>query len=111
LKSLAELFEVLENLERVKKPLLYRLYHDPDGNPLFYSMENLPGQYIDITAEQFARSNSHVRVVDGKLIEKNFIYPKLIPTNDSGQRCYYRDVSIVTESSTLSQTWLLKYYE
>jgi hypothetical protein len=50
------------------KPVFYRLYYDINGLPLFYSQEDLPGKYIDITPEQFALQNMAVRVVDEKLI-------------------------------------------
>ena len=49
-------------------PVFYRLYYDDAGLPLFYSQEDLPGKYIDITPEQFALQNMAVRVVDEKLI-------------------------------------------
>jgi hypothetical protein len=50
------------------KPVFYRLYYDDTGSPLFYSQEDLPGNCIDITPEQFALQDMAVRVVDEKLI-------------------------------------------
>ena len=30
-------------------PVYYRLYYSDEGEPLFYSHDDLPGKYIDIT--------------------------------------------------------------
>jgi len=46
---------------------IYRLYYDDQGLPLFYSMQEDPGNYIEIDHETYANPPTHVRVVDGKL--------------------------------------------
>ena len=33
------------------KPVYFRLYYNEKGKALFYSQEDLPGKYIDITPE------------------------------------------------------------
>ena len=77
------------------KPVFYRLYYDDTGLPLFYSQEDLPGKYIDITPEQFALQNMSVRVVDEKLIQYKTVWVnKLIPA-ESGTLCHSQDVAIV----------------
>jgi len=111
LKDLNELIDILNQNQSIQQNLIYRLYHDSHGNPMFYSMEDLPGNYIDITAEQFSRANSHVRVINGQLKEKSFSQLKLIPSDSSGQSCCVGDVTIVVDSQNLHRKWELKYYE
>ena len=50
-------------------PVDYRLYYNDQGEPLFYSMDDLPGTYISIDADAFARSATNVVVQDSKLFE------------------------------------------
>lgn len=77
------------------KPVHYRLYYDDAGVPLFYSHDELPGKYIDVTPEQFALKDQSVKVVDGKLIRhRTARMSKLVPA-DSGTLCHSNDVTIV----------------
>lgn len=79
------------------RPIFYRLYHDDLGRPLFYSMEDLPGNYIELDRETYARGSSRVRVKDGKLIEISApIQQKLCPAED-GISCHVNDITIVTD--------------
>ena len=89
------------------KPVFYRLYHDDAGSPLFYSQEDLPGKYIDITPTQYALQNMSVRVVDGKIIQYKTIWvTKLVPA-DSGTLCHSQDVTIVVAGQP-GQYWKKK---
>jgi hypothetical protein len=77
------------------KPVYYRLYYSDSGLPLFYSYEDLPGKYIDVTPEQFALQDWSVKVIDGKLVRQRTVrMTKLVPT-DSGTLCHARDVTVV----------------
>ena len=92
------------------KPVFFRLYHDDTGHALCYSMEDLPGKYIDITAEQYAESSGHVIVKNGKLIKQyQTRTSKLIPA-DTGTPCHPDDVTIVVDGES-NQKWKLKNYD
>jgi hypothetical protein len=92
------------------KPVFFRLYHDNQGYPVCYSMEDLPGQYIEITAEQYAESSDRVVVRNGQLIR---LYQartsKLIPA-ESGTPCHPTDITIVVDAEP-NQKWKLKNYD
>lgn len=47
--------------------IVFRLYHDEQGRVITYTTENLPGNYITITREQFAEARPDVLVVDGQI--------------------------------------------
>jgi len=77
------------------KPVHYRLYHDDAGLPLFYSHEDLPGKYVDVTPEQFALQDRSVKIIDGQLVQRRTTrMTKLVPA-DSGTLCHINDVTIV----------------
>jgi hypothetical protein len=74
-------------------------------------MDELPGQWLSITAEQFAKADSHVRVVDGKVVPLVRVRSrKLVPANE-GTNCSVSSVAIVMPESESGQKWSLKTYE
>ena len=68
-------------------------------------MEHKPGNYIDITPEQFQRANMRVRVRDGKLIELNTNSVKKKVPADTGTPCHPQDVGIVVAETEPHQCW------
>jgi hypothetical protein len=103
-----EFFDVVEQMP-MPVPVFYRLYHDQTGVPLFYSMEDLPGTYIEITQQQYARSQSNVRVRDGKLIPVTWQIAQKVTPSDAGTLCHAQDVSVVVEQN--GTYWSKKTYE
>jgi hypothetical protein len=93
-------------------PIFFRLYYNNRGDPVSYSMEDLPGNYIEIDAETYQRSRSNVRVVDGKLIPIVYKRPtsKLIPST-TGTVCSPVDVSVVVPEDQPHIKWSLKSNE
>ena len=91
------------------RPVSHRLYHDDHGCPLFYTMEDLPGKYVEVTAEQYARASFAVRIVDGQMcvIEAHKTASKLQP-GDLGTHCHPKDVTIVVADHTAYLSWKKK---
>ena len=88
-------------------PVFYRLYHDEQGYLLFYSMEDVPGNYIEIDHEAFSAGSPRVRVVDGQLRHiKTNVSAKLVPSSQ-GQACDPRDVAVINNDKH-AQYWKLK---
>lgn len=81
------------------QPISYRLYHDDQGRPIVYTMEHLPGNYIEIDRETYVAGSPWVRVIDGKL-RHLIMHPrqKLRP-GDTGTSCHPLDVAVVDPSS------------
>ena len=105
-----EFWSILHNMPE-PKPVFYRLYYDADGVPLFYSMEDRPGTYIEIDQETFARGATNVRVRDGKLIEITWATTtKLVPGN-SGSPCHPDNVAVIVAEDQPHIRWSKRTYE
>lgn len=91
-------------------PVFFRLYYGEHGEPLFYSMEDLPGNYIEVDQQIYARNSYNVRVVDGQLINvertKNIF--RLRPATD-GTPCDPRDVCVVVSENQSNIRWKKSY--
>lgn len=86
----------------------YRLYYGEQGDPLFYSMEDHPGNYIEIDRETFVNSATNVRVVDGRLtVIKTAPVYKLRP-GDVGTPCHQNDITVVVKETDPNKKWILK---
>jgi len=95
-QELIELLSGIENNEVVTNHWVpeFRVYYDKNGAILFYSMENLPGNYLVITSEQYAASRYDYVVRNGKLINSKRIFHKMKKTPDGVVSCKY-DISII----------------
>ena len=92
------------------KPVIFRLYYNDAGEPITYSMEDLPGTYIEVDANIFARTPLNVRVRDGRLIELKSVVRRLAPS-DTGIACHPDNVAIVVPATEPHQRWSMKTYE
>lgn len=93
------------------QPIFYRLYHDEQGQPLFYTMEDVPGTYIEITQEQHAAGAFNVRVENGKLITITWVTTEKLEPTDTGTACHPDNVAIVVSQQQTHQCWSKQTYE
>jgi hypothetical protein len=79
----------------------YRCYYLDTGDVDFYTMEDFPGNYIEIDQQTYVLAHKPARVVDGKLeiIKPKTIVQKLKPSITQGTQCHHRDVSVVVNSN------------
>ena len=101
-----EFWHILHDAPEIK-PVFYRLYHDEQGYPIAYSMEHMPGNYIEIDAETYARSSGQVRVINGHLvkIEPQNIQLKLKPSTDQGTCCHPWDICVIVDEAKPHIKW------
>ena len=89
----------------------YRLYHDENGFPLFFSMEDLPGNYIVVDQDVFLGGAKNIRVIDGKLKIYQIVFGKKLVPADQGQACDPRNVCVVVAEDQPHVAWCLKKQE
>ena len=103
--SIENFREALKLVKPIKKQeIFFRLYYDDDGNVITYSMEDLPGKYIEINAEQFAIGNRNIYIKNGKIYKKKQLsIGKLIPTEEYDGT----DITVIKDKTQ----WKMKTYE
>ena len=106
-----EFWAILYDVPQEHKPI-HRLYYNDQGEPLFYATEDLPGNYIDIDTETFARASSRVKVSNGQIISTTThrVSRKLAPA-EHGVACDSRDVCVVVSTELSHTKWTIKTYE
>lgn len=83
----------------------FKVYYDTAGRILHYSMEDLPGVWIEVTPEQYSEMRMDATVQDGKLVythQQQDIH-KLVPVrgrkSPGDTLCSKYDVNIIIENS------------
>jgi hypothetical protein len=105
-----EFWSILHSMPE-PSPVFYRLYYNDQGHPLFYSMADEPGTYIEIDQETFARNISNVRVRDGRLVEITWLTTtKMVPGN-CGTPCHPDNVAVIVAEDQPHTRWSKKTYE
>lgn len=93
----------------VTKTLTYRLYYDEQGQPLFYSMEELPGNYIELDRETWTLAPANIRIRNGQIeYVDRYTAVKLVPEQKTGTACDPRDVCIVVNQQQPHTIWGFK---
>jgi hypothetical protein len=92
--------------------VFYRLYYNDDGTPICYSMEDLPHNYIELTAEQYHQSPPNVRVINGQMVViKPPVYIKKLVPGTEGLACDPRDICVVVREDQPHINWSIKSNE
>lgn len=85
------------------KPVFRRLYYDAAGDPICYTMDDLPGNYIEVDVDTYVLKSHAVKVVQGKLVHiKQGIK---LRHSDSGVSCDPRDVCVVVDPKQPHTYW------
>lgn len=104
-----EFFDALRAIPNPKS-VSYRLYHDCDGRLLFYSMEDVPGTWVEIDQVLYSRSPNRVRVIAGRVHELEWRQSVKLRPGQTGTPCHPQDVTIVYDSPQ-AQCWAITAYE
>lgn len=94
-------------------PIVYRCYLDDNDAPDFYTMEDLPGRWIEVSREIYMLAPRHARVKDGQLevLAQRQTVSKLVPDPDVGRTCHPKDVCVVVDNDQEHQKWSARRYE
>jgi hypothetical protein len=100
-----DFWSILQTIPESKQ-IFYRLYYNDMGFPIIYSMENLPGNYIEVDQKTYALAPFNVRVVDSKLIYiKPVVTVKKLQPGNVGTACDPRDVCVVVNADRPHTKW------
>ena len=82
------------------KPVTYRCYYFDDGTVHFYTMEDLPGNYIEVDQQIYVQAPMPAQVVNGqlKIIRPKTLVQKLAP-DTRGTLCHQQDVSVIVSNN------------
>ncbi len=94
-------------------PTEYRVYYNPDGSIITYTMQAIPGDYITITADQYAQGRHDARVLDGQLVythRKHQVF-KLERNSTDGYKVSKYDVCIPASDDEEHNLLTTRVYE
>ena len=104
-----EFWAIWQQSEPNPQPVFFRLYYDETtGRPIEYSLEDRPGKYIDITAEQYRLGDFKIKVINEQIVPLPSWVPEKLKPLSHGTACHVNDVSIVVDSGTPHQKWAYK---
>lgn len=106
---MSNFFEALKNRKPVETVVHeFRLYYNKDdGTPLFYSMDDVEGDYIIVDKETYVESPLSVCVVDGKLKKWVFRDVSKLVVGTEGTTCHSNDITVIANEGTV---WEYKQY-
>lgn len=91
-------------------PPQYRVYYNDTGRIVCYTMEDLPGNYIVISAEDYALCRYDARVDEGKLVythlqSHTFKLRKVAENTPGSVKTTKYDINIIVEDDETSVDW------
>lgn len=89
----------------------FRLYFNNNGVPLFYSMEDLPGTYIEITQEEYHLGATNVRVKNGQLVQITWTTSQKLTPSEKGTPCDPNNILVVVSEDQPHVKWSKRTYE
>jgi hypothetical protein len=92
-------------------PVFWRLYYSDDGKPIQYTMEDLPGTYIDVDPVTYSRGNMNIRVINEQIVEVFFRTTKKLVPGNSGSPCHPNNVAVIVAEDQPHTKWKQKTYE
>ena len=110
-KLTAESFWKIWSQSAVSAPaVFYRLYYNADGSPVCYTMEDLPGNYVEVDINTYLVGSHNVRVVDQKLVHLPSVgmVTKLRPNLLTGTACDPHDICVVVDENVSHVRWSLQ---
>lgn len=95
----------------VPRKIEYRAYYNSDGSIVTYTTEAIEGQYIVITADQYAQARPDAKVVGDKLVftHRRSHVSKLVKNKTSGIRTSKYDISIISDDNDSIYYTILAY--
>lgn len=106
-----EFWAILHDMPEPRE-IFYRLYYNEDGTPICYTMEDLPGKYIDVDQTAYALADYSVRVINEQLIK---IVPKRtvqkLSPNTQGTACDPRDICVIIGEDRPHIKWSISKHE
>jgi hypothetical protein len=90
----------------------FRVYYNDDGSILSYTTENIEGQYIVITAEQYAQARHDAKVMGGQLVftHRRSHVSKLVRNKTEGIKTSKYDISVISDGND-STYYTIRAYE
>lgn len=95
----------------VPKAIEYRVYYDPaTGQIQSYTNDDLPGDFIVVDRDTFAKHRFDCVIKNGQLVPYRPPVAKLTPAAD-GTACHASDVAIIAGPGNPITNWKMKTYE
>jgi hypothetical protein len=73
-------------------------------------MEDVPGTYIEIDLETYRQGASHIRVVNGKIVETIWRPTSKLTPNAFGVPCHPSDVAVIVSEDQPHTKWRKRDY-